>query len=182
MNATPSVIAAEADEVFHGGCVQQPSAGDISPEQKLFQALLIQTWQDAFENSDWVLCNGKTKGPAERQAMGERRRNEARRWLTISWGRCQEDRELICDMAGVDSDLVRRLALAKLKKVKAQSEKPAETESTVDHAALAKRTRNDLDKLLNQLLGRTDDLDESDVEHELSELAEMESSSLASTA
>ena len=161
-----SVIAAEADEIFEGGDVPHVTKDEISPEVRLWRAVLLLTWQDAFVHSAWVLC-GKAGGAADRDEIAERERKKAIRWLTLDYGRWREDRELICDLAGIDSELVRRLALARL----AQIEKPKE--STVDRDALARRARVDLDRLLNQLLSRAD-LDDADVDSLLAEIAEME--------
>lgn len=167
-----TVLAREADEhVFHGTGVPHFSAGDISAETKMWRAVLYMCWADAFINSDWVLI-GKCGQSDDKAYLAERERTRARRWLTFDYGDWQEDRELVCDLAGVDADLVRKLALAKLAQVKAQES--TEPEESVDHDALATHARVDLDKMLAQLLSRSGELNGADVDSLLADLAETE--------
>ncbi|MPY73106.1 MAG: hypothetical protein GEU87_02495 [Alphaproteobacteria bacterium] len=183
MNATPSVLSRTADEALHGVEIPRGGKEGMSPQQQLWQAVVALAWQDAFVHSDWVLCNGKARGAEERAERGNRARATARRWLMVTWGALCEDRQIVCDLAGIDEPLLRKISIAKWTQVKQQKQREKPEEPAVDHKALATAARVNLDRAFQQLLQRTGDIDESDVDEILRELAEDETEQmLVSTA
>lgn len=102
-----------ADEIFQGDYIPDDEKS-ISPEQALWLAVIGRAYLDAFESSDFFLVQSERKNsdPAILRA-------EARRWLVLDYGGWREDRETVCDLAGIDADLIRDAARRRLKVTRA---------------------------------------------------------------
>ena len=132
----------------------------LTPEQRLFRAVIWACWSDAFERSDTDLRN------SDRGSDPGEARREARRWLTLDFGDWQADRQTVCDLADVSESLLRRaakerLALAKLD----DAEREAEANS---------RARARVDEMFARLLASADGLHPGRLEQRLRKIAEIE--------
>ena len=112
-------MAFSLDPAFDGAGDADADAHDfegseraLEPEQQLFLAVLLQCWEDAFEESDARLAGGLS-APAMVDSADEIRA-EARRWLTSDLDPWREDRETVCDWVGIDPDALRDAAKAKI--------------------------------------------------------------------
>jgi len=117
----------------------------------LWQSAIAQAWADAFLASDSALNN------TDRTVLPGAIRGEARRWLT--WPEHKEDRQTVCDLAGIDEPKLRRAARAKL--AEGANRKPAVI---------------GLDAMFARLLERETELSPEALDTALSELAALESS------
>ena len=114
------------------------TATEIPEEQALWLAVIGRAWLDTFEVSD--ICLSKSEPTRKPEAV----RAEARRWLTFNIDPWREDRETVCDFAGIDPDMIRNAArrrIAETKKAKAMELDTAFLElvsvsETMDAAAL----------------------------------------------
>ncbi len=79
---------------------------EISPEQTLWLAVVGRCWLDAFES-----ITGRANDPSIVRA-------EARRWLVHDFADWKSDRKMVCEMAGVDSDVIRDAARRRLKETR----------------------------------------------------------------
>lgn len=75
----------------------------VMPEQRLFEAILLLAWNDAFGD-----CNSPVseKTHEDREHSRDIILSEARRWLTLNFGKWKADRELICHLAGLNPERV----------------------------------------------------------------------------
>ena len=132
----------------------------LTPEQRLFRAVIWACWLDAFERSDTDLRN------SDRGSDPGEARREARRWLTLDFGDWQTDRQTVCDLADVSESLLRKAARERLALAKASDEK-REAEA---HAKAKAR----VDQMFARLLETADDLHPGRLEQRLNKIAEIE--------
>ncbi|MEX0922112.1 MAG: hypothetical protein WDZ84_05000 [Rhodovibrionaceae bacterium] len=142
-----------ADTILEGEHIPAPEQL-TSPERALWLAVLGTAWVDAFEGSDFWLSN------TDRSADPELIRNESRRWLTLDFGNWKQDRETVCHLAGIDSDMLRQAARKKLAEVKRGAEPTAEVLS--------------LDQAFAKLLEVEGSMDAEDIDAALAQLAKLE--------
>ena len=128
------------------------SSDDSSVERTLWISVIAQAWNDAFTTPRSIPA-GSTPGQADMV------RGDARRWLTLDFGRWRDDRETVCELAVVDPDALRRMARKKLDSIK--SERPG--------AEVI-----DLDEAFARLLAAESRMDPSELDAALSDLARLE--------
>ena len=132
----------------------------LTPEQRLFRAVIWAAWLDAFDRSDTDLRNtDRSNDPGEV-------RREARRWLTCDFGDWQTDRQTVCDCAAVSESLLRKAARERLALVKAGDEK-REAESQ-------RKAKARVDAMFASLLAQADGLHPGRIEQRLNKIAEIE--------
>lgn len=149
-------IHTDSESIFKGEHLPD-DAPEIVPERALWLRVIGQAWVDAFEASDWFLTI--TDKPRARDP--DVIRAEARRWLTIDFGLDADDRQEICDLAGIDADALRSAAKQKLDAVKAKEQTTAEVIA--------------LDRAFARLLESESTLDAATIDAALADLAELES-------
>ena len=126
---------------------------DSDPIRTLWIAVVAQAWNDAFMAPRSIPA-GSTPGQADMA------RGEARRWLTLDFGDWANDRETVCELAGVDPDMLRRVARRKLDSIR--SERPG--------AEVI-----DIDRAFARLLAAESRMDSGELDTALQRLAELES-------
>ena len=139
-----------SDELFQGDAAHgQATSRVISPERAMWLAVLGRAWLDAFEASDAALRT------IDRPSDPEVVRAQARRWLVLDHSGWKADREKVCDLVGVDPDLIRDAARRRLK----------ETRADVAH---------DLDRAFLRLVECSESLDAAELDRALAALADLE--------
>lgn len=155
----PAALLRDADSAL--GVLHHVPDDDrpITPERRLWLSVIARCWADAFEASDWFLRASET-ALKRRDFDPDATRGEARRWLILDFGEWKSDRETVCDLAGVDPDLVRNAARRKLARVKAGEKPAAEVVS--------------LDSMFTRLLESETTMDPDELDTALAELAALE--------
>ena len=82
---------------------------DVSPERLLWLAVIRNAVEDACYASNWSLAASEGHG-GKVGYDPEPIRSEARRWLVSDIDPWRSERELVCDLAGVDASDVVRMA------------------------------------------------------------------------
>lgn len=115
------------------------SEGKISGEQALWMAVLMRAVHDAFVSSDVQITSSENDkgGDFDPDII----RAEAKRWLTAGFGDYVEDREFVCEAAGVDVDDVVAASRKRLAEVKAEPAPAPEPELTPKEKARKARRR-----------------------------------------
>ncbi len=157
----PTTLAGDADSIL--GNLHNASDIDdrpITAERRLWMSVIARAWLDAFEASDWFLraSESKLRHLDFDPAMV---RQEARRWLTLDFGEWKSYRETVCDLAGVDEQMLRNAARCSLNLVKADQRPTVEIVN--------------LDTMFAALLDREGDGEDSDeLDAALERLARLE--------
>ena len=122
MGSDGGTIPAGADEIFQGDAANALATGRaISPEQAMWLAVVGRCWLDAFECSDAALRT------TDRRCNPAIVRAQARRWLVLDHSGWREDRETVCDLAGVDPDTIRNAARRRLKATRIEAANDLDT-------------------------------------------------------
>lgn len=119
-----------------------PEAKPISPERILFQAVIERAIHDAFFSSDFSLRNSENKLKCS-TFDPEIIRGDARRWLVSRLDPWRTDRENICDMAGIDPNLIQDGARQKLREVRAAEREALEAGTECRRKRYPSRRRTD---------------------------------------
>lgn len=138
---------------------------ESSPEARLWNAVLLQAWEDSFSHSDCQLSAGEDKA-----ADPDLIRGEARRFLCASLDPWRSDREEVCSLAGVDPNMIQAAAR---KRLELSREEDAEREAEARERSIAR-----LDDMLARLLDRSEDLHPGRLDQQLRKLAEIESATV----
>lgn len=132
---------------------------DMSGERRLWCAVIANAWHDAFTAKDSWLANSGHRSSEEVRQRADMIRGESRRWLTAMWGSYQQDRQEVCELAGVDPEALRQAAMRRLAEVKAERRS-------------AEVVR--LDDAFAKLLAHESELDPDELDERLSALAALE--------
>ena len=140
---------------------QEPA---VSPEQRLWQAVIQNEWRTAFEWSDVQLRN------TDRGSDPTMIRQEARRWLVADFNPWASDRRTVCDLADVDESLLRSAARKRLELAKA--------DDVAREAEAHAKAKARIDEMFARLLDRADDLHPGRIDQQLRKLAEIETATV----
>jgi len=102
----------ETDDFFEGEGDLSIEGLPVEPETKLWIAVLLRAWADAFIDSDFQLIS------VDKIVDPDGARAAARNWLTKDFGDWREDREIVCSLAGLDPDFVRTAAIRRLERAR----------------------------------------------------------------
>lgn len=162
---------------LHSGFDSLPTIHDvadddrpISPERALWLSVVALCWADAFgvtpdhqirhADSRFRRDEATMKDDNDSAITVEAYRAQCRNWLIQDFGDWKADRELCCDLAGIDPDMLRNAAKAKRESTKA-GEKP--TAEIVN-----------LDSMFARLLDQADGMAPEELDAALAELAKLE--------
>lgn len=146
----------DSDLADAGDILDAEPDGPLRPEFELFLAVIWRAWEDAFVATNQTLKN------SDRHCQPDMIRAEARRWLTLNFGEWREDREDICDRAGVDPNAVRSAAVRRLEL------------AGVEDAERDRLERESIDRAIVSLVERAHRLTRGAVGGALGELAQRE--------
>jgi len=85
---------------------------DKTPECRLWRAVIVSCFKDAFQRRDATLENSDSEPDDHRRTTPEAIRGEARRWLCSDIDSYKADRIEVCDRANVDPNTIQRVAVA----------------------------------------------------------------------
>ena len=129
----------QTDEFLEGEWDLSIETLPVEPESKLWIAVLLRAWADAFLDSDFQLISvDKTVDPDGARAA-------ARNWLTLNFGDWREDREAVCSLAGLDPDFVRMAALRRLERARGEDVERMKRERIAIDQAFEKLAREEVE-------------------------------------
>lgn len=141
----------------------------ISPERALWLSVVALCWADAFGvTSDHQIRHADSRFRRDEATMKddndsaitvEAYRAQCRNWLIQDFGDWKADREFVADCAGIDPDILRAAAKAKLKAMK-------DSETTAEVI--------EIDRLFSMLVDNEATMDPADIDAALERLAALE--------
>lgn len=143
---------------------------DSSAARKLWIAVIVNCWRDAFVREDASLENSDTEPDGDRRVTADVIRGDARRWLCSDITEFREDREEVCDLADIDAVALQRLAIEKRDSMKKKDEKRSRR--------TYERTKRDLDCKLERLADNHSRHSAKMLDLQLRKLAEIEDARL----
>lgn len=166
----PVTLDSAADEILARVHAVPDDDRPISPERALWLSVVALCWADAWgitpdhqirhADSKFRRDEATMKDDNESAITVEAYRAQCRNWLIQDFGDWKADRELCCDLAGIDPDMLRNAAKAKLAQVKAGEKPTAEVIS--------------LDQAFARLLDNEASMSPADIDAALAELAALE--------
>ncbi len=143
---------------------------DKSPECKLWRAVILSAWRDAFERADATLENSDSEPDGDRRATAETIRGDARRWFCSDIEPWKSDRIEVCDRADVDPNTIQRVAITHRDSLRATDEAHSEREQ--------RRTAKRFEERLERLAARSDRYSPKRLDLLLRRLAKLEDARL----
>jgi hypothetical protein len=143
---------------------------DKTPECRLWRAVIVSCFKDAFVRGDATLENSDTEPDNHRRTTSEAIRGDARRWLCSDIEVYRTAREEVCDRANVDPNTIQRAAIAHRDSIKERDVKRSEKEQRLMEKTLAER--------LDRLVSRADSYSPKRLDRLLRQLAEVEDARL----
>jgi hypothetical protein len=139
---------------------------DKTPECRLWRAVIVSCFKDAFERADATLENSDTEPNNNSRTTSEAIRGDARRWLCSNIEFYRSAREEVCDRANVDPNTIQLVAIAHRDSIKGRDVKRSKKEQ--------KRMDKNFADRLESLVARAGEYSAKRLDFLLNKLAEAE--------
>lgn len=168
----------------HDPDLMAPADEPLTPERRLWLAVIDRVWLDAFVSRDPTINNSEGYSSASleiQETVAHGVRSEARRWLVSRLDPWRGDRRDVCDLAGISESVLCRAAKARLAVAKAGEAEAAKVEAQAERKRAYNRERmrhiraqQKIDRAFEELLSAESSMSSADVDSALRQLAELE--------